>query len=78
MNALRALRTTAASEFRKSEVIDLLGIGLGTAWLFLGVRTFMGLKKSDYMQSTYARRWYYRYNKLAKQEKLAHAAHPAH
>jgi len=84
MSLLASLRTNASSlastartELGKSEVVDLLGIGMGSAWFLLGFSTWRGLKKEDYMNSTYARRYYSKYRKLAAQEQAAaHAAHP--
>ena len=56
-------------------MVDFLGIGMGTAWLLLGVNTFMGLKQKDYVESTYGRRYYSKYRKLAAEHKPAAGHH---
>ena len=57
-------------------MVDFFAIGMGTAWLLLGVNTFMGLKQKDYVESTYGRRYYSKYRKLAAEQK--HAADAGH
>lgn len=73
------LQRTAASEFKRSETQDMLGVGLFTAWFLLGAKTYMGLNDEKLTESTYARRYIGKYKKLYAEKHGAHGdAHAAH
>jgi hypothetical protein len=71
------LQRTALSEMKRTEYVDLMVVGMGTAWFLLGARTYMGLSEDSLTESTYARRYIGKYKKLYA-EKHAHHGEGEH
>ena len=71
MTIYLALGQTAGSELKRAEFVNLVVVGLGSAWLLLGVRTWMGLSEESLTNSTYARRYIGKY----RNQYLAQQAH---
>jgi hypothetical protein len=76
---LRNLGQTAFADLKRQETIDLMVVGMGTAWFVFGVRTWMGLSEETLTNSTYARRYIGKYKKLYAEQQAHHggAAHDA-
>lgn len=68
MNTVRLLTNTFAKEVRKTEVQDLLLVGLGTSTLVLGFEVWAGQSEESLRNSVYARRYFSKYYKLRQEE----------
>jgi len=57
---------------KRSEFVNFMVVGLGSAWFLLGAKTYMGLTEESLTESTYARRYIGKYRKLYEAKHAHH------
>lgn len=72
------LQQTAASEMKRTTFVDLVVVGMGSAWFLLGAKTYMGLTEEGLTESTYARRYIAKYRKQYLAKQAEHGDHGHH